>query len=52
MSGNESGLQVPKEWNNLKRSRANNGGSTKGRDTVKKRFKSEAIVTKTIVQTP
>ena len=44
MSGNESGLQVPKEWNNLKRSRVNSGGGIKGRDTVKKRFKSEAIV--------
>ena len=49
----QSSLQIPKEWSNLKRSRAGGGapssggsGSTtaKARDTVKKRFKSEAVV--------
>ena len=39
-----SSLQVPKEWSNLKRSRTNSGAGVKGRDTAKKRFKSEAIV--------
>ena len=34
-------LQVPKEWSSQKRARA---GGTKGRDTVKKRFKSETVV--------
>jgi hypothetical protein len=38
------GLQVPKEWSNLKRTRTATGSTVKGRDTVKKRFKSEAIV--------
>jgi hypothetical protein len=36
-----SALQVPKEWSSQKRARV---GGTKGRDTVKKRFKSETIV--------
>ena len=43
-NNNEGGLQVPKEWNNLKRSRTSNSSGAKGRDTVKKRFKSEAVV--------
>jgi hypothetical protein len=34
-------LQTPKEWSSLKRSRAS---GAKGRDTVKKRFKSENVV--------
>jgi hypothetical protein len=34
-------LQVPKEWSSLKRSRTS---GTKGRDTAKKRFKSDNIV--------
>jgi hypothetical protein len=40
MSG-ESSLQVPKEWSTLKRARTT---GIKSRDTVKKRFKSEAVV--------
>jgi hypothetical protein len=36
-----NGLQVPKEWSSLKRSRPS---SSKGRDTGKKRFKSETVV--------
>lgn len=36
-----NGLQVPKEWSSLKRSRPN---SSKGRDVGKKRFKSETVV--------
>ena len=36
-----SQLQVPKEWNNLKRARTS---GIKGRDAVKKRFKSETMV--------
>lgn len=35
------GLQVPKEWSSLKRSRS---GGSKGRDTAKKRFKSENVI--------
>ena len=38
------GLQVPKEWSNLKRARANAGSTAKGRETAKKRFKSETVV--------
>jgi hypothetical protein len=36
-----SSLQVPKEWSSMKRSR--NGGQ-KGRDTAKKRFRTETVV--------
>ena len=36
-----SPLQVPKEWSSQKRARVS---GTKGRDTVKKRFKSETVV--------
>jgi hypothetical protein len=39
--GAASRLQVPKEWSNLKRARV---GGIKGRDSVKKRFKSDTIV--------
>ena len=36
-----SRIQIPKEWGSIKRSRAS---GTKGRDTAKKRFKSENVV--------
>jgi hypothetical protein len=46
MPGDEpSSLQVPKEWSTLKRTRTNTSNTgAKGRDTVKKRFKSEMVI--------
>jgi len=41
MSPMDQRLQVPKEWSNLKRARV---GGVKGRDSVKKRFKSDTVV--------
>ena len=44
MPDEPTGLQVPKEWSTLKRARTPAGSTAKGRDTVKKRFKSETVV--------
>ena len=41
MSSGIPPLQVPKEWNNLKRTRA---GAAKVRDVSKKRFRAETVI--------